>query len=374
MDLALFLHILICLLAVLAGWYGVVQNDENGSGSMKINAGYVISFSLLLLFMGTRVSLGRDWDNYLVIFNTPDLNAFSFGDSFELGFLWLTVTLQSIDADFQQLVFWLAALTLFLFYRSYKKCYKLLPLAIFIFFVGWGYTVSINTMRQGVALFAFMCAISYIGDDDKYAVWKYLAFMLVGLLFHYTILLFLPCYFVYKIKLNLWQLVALCLSIFVVSSFVLMPIFNGLLTLFSKYSDSYSIESYYSDSITFGLGALLMLTVRLLPLAVYEDVIEKYPSFTKYFVLYYIGLGVYYGFFRFLLITRITFYFQFCELFVMPLFLYLIFTEKSKWWYLGGLFVLLVIINYFYTFGDFMDEQLVSPVYSLLFIDLLHFG
>ena len=120
------------------------------------------------------------------------------------------------------------------------------------------------------------------------------------------------------------------------------------------------------------LGASLLLGVRFVPLLVYDYSIKNWPSFTKYFVLYYLGLSVYYDFFRYLLITRITFYLQFFELIVMSIFIYILFSSSKEYKLLGAGYILLIVFNYVYTFGDFLRDQLVANDYSLFFMNLTY--
>lgn len=371
MEFSLILHVVTCLAAMGLCQLGVNKNTLEDEYKFKWNIEYVASFLLLLFFIGFRDNLGRDWLNYLEIYDTSSEQLFSFSESFELGFLLIVGFLKSIDADFQYFIFITSLITLLLFYKSFRKCYFLLPLGVFVFFVGWAYPVVINTIRQGIAILALMCAVSYLDEDEEWSGLKYLFFMGIGILFHYTILLFLPCYFIRKVRLDLNNLLLICFSVYVISSFIVLPLFNDLLNLFSKY-DGYSTDSYHSDSITFGLGAILLLVLRAIPLLVYDNIRESWPSAAKYFVLYYLGLSVYYVFFKYLLITRITFYLQFSELIVMSLFIYIMFSSSKEYKLFGAVYVLLLVFNYVYTFDDFLRDQLVSNDYSLFFMNLTY--
>lgn len=371
MGFSLMLHIVTCLGAMGLCQLGVNKNTLEDEYKFRWNIEYVASFLLLLFFLGYRVNLGRDWLNYLDIYNTNYEQDFNFSESFELGFLLIVNTLKSVDADFQYFIFITSLITLLLFYKSFRRCYYLLPLGIFVFFTGWAYPVAINTIRQGIAIFALMCAVSYIDDDEEWSGLKYLFFIGIGLLFHYTVLLFLPCYYIAKVKIDTKNLLIICASLYVVASFFILPLFSDLLGMLSKY-EGYSTDSYHSESITFGLGATLLLVVRFVPLLVYDYIIKNWPSFTKYFVLYYLGLSVYYVFFRYLLITRITFYLQFFELIVMSIFIYILFSSEKEYKLLGAGYILLIVFNYVYTFGDFLRDQLVANDYSLFFMNLTY--
>lgn len=336
---------------------------------MTLNAWYILSFLLISMFLASRTYLGRDWDNYYRIYSNVNQQEFIFGESREIGFLILVRLLRFFDAEFQTFIIATSFLTLFLFYISYKNYYFLLPFGIFVFFIDWGYPVVINTIRQGIALMAFLNASLYIDSSEKNAGRKFLAFMLFGLLFHYTILMFLPFYYIGKLKLNLFFFSCVLIFAFVLCFFIILPIYEETITLVDKY-EHYADASYIvNEKSSFGLGAILVLLIRLAPLSVYSYVRKNHPSLLKFFVLYFIGLSAYYGFYKFMLITRVTFYLQFMALIVMSYFIYYLFLEKKKFRILGIGYVFLILFNYVYTFNDFLKDQLVSNRFSLLFMD-----
>jgi len=354
-------------LAMFFSFLGVKRNKQMSTDRFNLNVGYILSFLLLFFFLAFRVNLGRDWDNYMYLYTENYQQDYSFSESLEFGFLFIIKLLKQFSADFQWLIIISSFLTLLFFYGAFRRCYYLLPLGIFVFFTQWGYPVVINTIRQGIAILSFMCAVSYIGESGPRAFLKYLGFILIGSLFHYTILLFLPVILIGKMRPGLLQLLLVPIIAYGLSFFLIIPLFNDALTLFSKYS--YSVDSYSSDRTTFGLGALLVLIIRLLPLTIYNYVKDNYPVYVKYYILYYLGIGVYYAFFKFLMIVRVTFYLQFLELILFSLLIYISFS-KIKYYRLYGLIsIFLTFVYYFYTFGDFLEDQLVSNDFSLLFMD-----
>lgn len=368
MSSILLLHIFVAFIAICFAQIGVRINEKNVI-PLSLNLGSLLSFSLLLCFLGSRVFLGRDWFNYENVFSSPWEQDFSLGESSEFGFLLLMNFLRSFDFTFQSFIFVSSFLILFYFFLSYRKFFYLLPFGIFVFFVDWGYPVVINTIRQGIALMAFLNAALYIDSNEKYAGAKFLFFIFLGFLFHYTILLFLPFYFVGRIKLNISRFLGLCLLIYLLSILFVLPAYEETLGLVDKYEDYLGNKQIVNEKSTFGLGATLLLVIRSAPLLVYEYVREKYPTFLKFFVLYYIGLSIYYGFYDFLLIIRVTFYLQFFELFVLPFFMYYLFVEKKEYRLIGIVYVSLIIFNYVYTFRGFLVDHVMNSRFSMMFMD-----
>ncbi len=365
----LLIHIIVAFLAFFFAQIGVRHNRMLGP-HYKFNYGYLLSFMIMLLFLGFRVSLGRDIDNYERIYSSIFQQEFSFGESREIGFLLIVRLLRSLGLEFQSFIFFSSFLMLFLFYISYRKFYFLLPFAIIVFFTDWGYTVTINTIRQGIALMAFLNATLFIDNPDKHSGRKFLFFMFIGLLFHYSILIFLPFYYIGRLKFNFFPFILTCLFIFAFSVLVVLPTYETTISVVDKY-ESYAYDNgIVNEESTFRLGATLVLLIRLAPITLYSYVKKNYPSFLKFYVLYYIGLSIYYGFYKYMLITRVTFYLQFMALFVMSFFIYYLFVLKKKYRLVGVGYVAVILFNYIYNFKDFLVEQLVSNRFSLLFMDL----
>lgn len=364
MSTVFVLHLIVILCSSLLAYAGVNRTMKCKKKVFRLNGYYLLSFIILLFFIGFREFLGRDWDNYERIVNNP-LQAFAFGESRELGFLGLVSFIKAFDLNFQFFIFITSFLTLYLFFRSIKSLYYLLPLSIVVFFLFWPYQMTINTIRQGIAIFAFMNALLYV-DEKK---WKFfMLWMLFGALFHYSCLVFLPCYFVGRLNFNLRKLILTCIVIFGVSFMLLSRVYDFVLMSVPKYESYIGDDHVYASNSTFGLGALLMLILRLTPLLHYNLVIHRCKQLTKYYVLYYLGISIYYAFYKYLIITRFTFYFQFCELFVISSFLYYGWKFSNSGKFTTILYMSLAVFNYIYTFQDFLIDQAVEINIKLFFI------
>lgn len=367
---SLGLHIIIILLSCLTASFGVYDNKRKKRATMTLNAWYIISFVLVSLFLASRTYLGRDWDNYYRIYSSVYQQDFSIGESRELGFLLLVRFLNSFGFEFRTFIEITSIITTFLFFRAFKKCYELLPLAIVVFFLCLGYTVVINTIRQGIAIFCFLNALMYVDDGSKRPFLKYLFFIGLGALFHYSILVFLPFYWIAKINIKPVYLFTGCILVFAFCFFFLMDIYGDILLLIPKYTTYIGDDHVFADDSTFGLGAILLLVLRLVPIFFYYSISKKYPKARKYFILYAIGISIYYSFYKFLLITRFTFYLQFCELFVFPFFIIWFWKLKGGFGKIVSIsYLSLTIFNFVYLFKDFLEDQLVRNNFSIMFMD-----
>lgn len=367
---SLFLHLSIIVLSSIFAFIGVKENKRKGCKTMTLNAWYIFSFLLITIFLASRTYLGRDWDNYYRIYSSVYQQEFAVGESRELGFLLLVRFLNSFSFEFHTFIEVTSVVTVLLFFRAFKKSYELLPYAIVFFFLCLGYTVVINTIRQGIAIFCFLNALMYVDDESKRPFLKYFVFIGIGALFHYSILVFLPFYWIAKINIKPFYLFMGCIVVFAFCFFFLMDIYGDILLLIPKYTTYIGDDHVFADDSTFGLGATLLLVLRITPVIFYYNVSKKYPNARKYFILYAIGVSIYYSFYKFLLITRFTFYLQFCELFVFPFFVIWLWKLKGGFGKIVSIgYISLTIFNFVYLFRDFLEDQLVRNNFSIMFFD-----
>ena len=366
---SLFLHLFVIFFASVFAQIGVRENLKAKGGAFKINFAYIISFLLIVVFIASREYVGRDWDGYYRIFTAVNQQDFKFGESREIGFLILVNLLNRIGFEFQSFISITAFITIFLFFRAFKRFYYLLPVAIIFFFIGIEYSMVINTIRQGISIFCLLNALMYINEDNKHPIRNYLLFIFLGSLFHYSVILFVPFYWIARWNVKPWALFICCIVVFVFCYFFLMNIFIDFMAIIPKY-DVYSDSVYvYASDSSFGLGAILLLFLRVLPLFYMEPITNDSPELKKYFILYAIGISIYYSFYKFLLITRFTFYLQFCDLFIFSsLIIYLWRSRKALNKVVAMGYLGLSVFNFIYLFEDFLRDQLASNNFSIMFM------
>lgn len=372
---SLLLHLFIIFLSSFFAYIGVQENKKNRYVSMSPCTGYVVSFILIALFLATRVNLGRDWENYERIYSNVFQQDFSFGESRELGFLWLVRLLNALGLGFQSFIAATSIITVIMLFCAFKKNYAFLPYAIVFFFLGREYPTAINTIRQGISTLCFLSAVQYINDESRYSLIKYLFFLLIGFLFHYSIIVFIPFYWIAKLDLKPRTLFVICGVIFLFCNLFLMRIYGDVILAIPKYSGYMDADNVFAEDSTFGLGATLLLILRLFPLLFYGRICDYYPKAKAYFILYAVGVSIYYSFYKFLLITRFTYYLQFCELLVFPCFMcYLIRSKKGLKVITAVMYLSLTLFNFVFLFKEFVSGQIARQDFSIFFIDFYFRG
>lgn len=176
----------------------------------------VIIVILLALFSASRDGFGADYNSYSSYF---DMYKSGYIVKFEPGYLFLEEVTHQLGLGFQFIVIICALVYMFCVMRLFFAYSTSVIFSIFLFFCFTeNYISSLSFIRQslaaGILVFAF---ISIVKNRKGY----FLFFITLATMFHYSSLVFLSLFFIYKIKIR--------------SYFLLLPlivyVFGSLLTL-----------------------------------------------------------------------------------------------------------------------------------------------
>ena len=181
----------------------------------------LLLFCIIAIAIGTRVNIGGDYRNYCQIIPFLNDSDFGFGNRFsiEYGFALICKIGKFLGNDVFWFFFLSALITVYLFFNLYREQKILLPVGIFIFFLSLPFGFVINGVRQGVAIFAFLNAITSASKQESISFKGfivYLFWIILGASFHSATLVFIPVYFLTGEKIlnlfNWWILVVIALS------------------------------------------------------------------------------------------------------------------------------------------------------------------
>lgn len=137
---------------------------------------------------------------------------------------------------------------LFLFVRQQSKN---VPFSIYIFMTGGFFAFSLSGMRQSIGVVIALFCLKYI---KKNKIIKYILGILVASLFHTSMLIFLPLYFIHRVKIN---------PFFILIMMFLINHFAGLFRSLIMYaSEKVGVYSNYFGG-TFDNGQFSRLQVCL---------------------------------------------------------------------------------------------------------------
>ncbi len=288
--------------------------------SVKFLSNFFISINalLLVLFAGLRnLTVGADTSGYVTGFlgDEPVFSRIMEGrSSFEIGYQFLELLAAQFSNNYYSLLIIIAT---FITFFQFKGVYKLSlnpSISIFILITFGFYTFAFNGARQGIALAIFIYAIQFIVNKNFI---KYALTLSVGFLFHKTIIILLPFYYLFRVKFSFKLF-----SLIVISTFFIIIFFDRILNVGLFISEKYSV---YTEMKAAG-GQLL--TFAYLFFGIFFILIKPFLKKT-YFKVYDIYLNMYLiGPIIFIIIqftgayieiTRLAIYFLSATIFIWPI-------------------------------------------------------
>lgn len=303
------------------------------SRSYKVNRKKSRSFAVLallvvFLFMATRYDIGRDFQNYFFDYSTFSDSDYGFGRRFSfeyMNYIVLTIchTFKTGPIGYFVLT---SFMTITLFFFVFKDKLFLLPYAIIVFFLCGSYTFAINGIRQAMAIFSVIYALTPVMGKDKPSLLHYIMWMGIAFICHNSALFFTPLYFLYVKNVT---------HIFNSNILVLIAV-GGFLANQLGFSDlipSYlfvDTENIYTKQATnaivntnasqLSIAYLINFIAYILPLFFADKIEKKYPESKKYFVLYAFGVALYYFVGANLYLIRLSYFLLFFNILVYPYF------------------------------------------------------
>lgn len=234
---------------------------------------------ILILVSGLRYNVGTDYTNYIIMYNRIGNGIFQQG--LEPGYSLLNLLINKLGLGSQWVFIISSSIIGIAVFKLVEKKSPNPGLSMFMYFsINILYiSLNFNLVRQGIAVGFLIFSLKYI-EDKK--IWKYIFLILVGSMFHYTILFFMPLYFVLNKNLTNKLMLSISSIIYFMSiSGISGKVVNLLYGIFGKYS-SY-LDSSFSRSTD--ANSFFMLTIVFF-------ISIMYIFFNKYFIgkdkIYYI--------------------------------------------------------------------------------------
>lgn len=167
----------------------------------------VLLFLVMTCFAGFRSSVvGTDTSGYAghyedASFEDKDLGSGLAMLTEEPGFYYLEKVLSGLSNDYIVLLTGIAAVFCFFALRSISRNSVQPVLSLFVFITLGYYTFVFNAARQGIAMAIYMTSIPFL---IKKRFWPYTIIVLCAAMFHKTIVVAVPLYFVFRMKYS-WK-------------------------------------------------------------------------------------------------------------------------------------------------------------------------
>jgi transmembrane protein EpsG len=290
--------------------------DIEFEASPKLRLQHFAGLLILSLIIGFRYKVGVDWEGYKDGFNSIKSSPFLlYRDQFwELGYFFINKTIAKLGLSYEWMFFTVALISWYFIFKSFPKL--LLPLLIFFLFVDEYFFWSMNGVRQFAAMSIWMLATRYI--INKKLV-KYLLLIFIASLFHRSVLILVPFYFIpYHIlyKKHIW-IILFVISLIIGSSNTFVDFMESTIFYLGQKIEIIGLYIHYIELNAFqideetqtGLGFLFKILVNLILIIISNRVMKKYPQTRVYFILFFIGAVLFNLTYNIQLLGRINNYF-----------------------------------------------------------------
>ena len=286
---------------------------KRAKGNRKKMSFLIVSIMIPTLVAGFRYNNGTDYNLYTNIFNTiRGGNTFYSVKSIEVGFVVL-VKAALIFSKSPVFMFLLCAAVINTFYYiGSLKMSANLSFSILLFFITGTFFDSFNGLRQYIAAAIIFFSYQYLLNNETK---KYVVCILVATLFHYSALIMLPLYFVFKQRFSLKKTIIIISMVLFGGSYVLEIATN--LLRFTRYS-------YFIGSVEYKVivtAASILYTSIITVFFTYQMVKRKHIITDRQKQLYSIQVVILLAALSSLFIplsARLQYYFLPMEMIVVP--------------------------------------------------------
>ena len=322
MVISIIFYILIALLTIVlasnirGNFCGIAQEKEwivptRGRGTRRsfCNRLYLqFIFWILFLCSALRFDIGNDYRQYTQTAHEAFVGGYVVT---EVGFNWLVKIIYTVfGGEYYEIVFAVFAfVTLIFFLKAFYEQSVDFSFSYFLFMMFGLYFQTYNTVRYYLALAIVLYAMRYVFQKD----WiKFVFWILLASLFHKSVLLTIPVYWIASFAWKRWMIIAgiaVSAGCFLAKDIVL----EIALLLYPSYKNTIYLNGEPSYS-----GMIRGLLVLLLYCWYRKQYDDKDKELLFYAQLNALSVIVCVFFWFLPVVTRIAYYFSIVQLFMIP--------------------------------------------------------
>lgn len=295
---------------IITLFYGIVATFYPKSSDMPDRQRNIdiCCIAVFVLFFGFRGFIGDDWLNYYTYFqncslDSFSLNIFSFNEGFvyEPGFTLLVLLCKSIFGSYEVLNIVCCVINIVLLYKFFRRYSSNFPLGLMVYICMGGFLMSINLMRNTIAILLVANALHYI--EERKAL-PYFLVCTLALSFHVSSLFYFPLYLFFHKKLNKWiyLCIFLCGLIFFLSQIKFVSSILSLLLGFFSERLQFLVTIYtevHATSKSISIGLLERILTGVLIFCYYDKLKTIRESNTLFINSYIVYFFFYFFFWEF---------------------------------------------------------------------------
>lgn len=325
----------------------------------KLTTIFCASIAIFLpsIFAGIRYGIGTDYFVMYRPYFESLINRSIFRDNMEFGYKFLNKFIALLGGDIQIVLFIMALITLFFTYLTlyeYKDRINVF-MGMFTYMLLF-YLLSFNAVRQMTAVSIVVYSIKYI---TKRNFLHFFILVILAFSMHYTAIIILPFYFLYKIFGTNKHKLILLLTFGI--GFILSINYQQILYPIFKQVDSLSYYAHYfiaSKKFEFTFGMLARIMPFILPIIIFYKEIQNDKTFFMVYNLVVVGcivrLMAYTSNF---FVERLSFYFLAFEILLVPYYFKLAKIKNRKW--LSYLLFASIVFLWWYDYFDLRIGEVI---------------
>lgn len=320
-------------------------------------------FMILFVLSACRLNVGNDYAKYVEFMHLIACGAYEYVPT-ETGFNLLVAVLYRLAGGENFLLVFavFAFFTLWLFLKAMYEQSDSFGWSFFLFMAFGFYFSTFNTVRYYLVLALALYSIKYVLKGE----WgKFILLVLLGSLFHKSMLVVIPLYFLAALAWKKWQLglmALFCTTFFYLQDFYL----KAVVFLYPSYEDTEYLEGGIS-----WFNILRCLGVLVFSLIYYKQAVEGSRR-NRFYFFCNLGALVLYTCCSFLpIITRIGYYLNVTQILFIPAVLVKIEDKRQKrfWSCAIGLAAAGYFVLYLLRAGN--DGIRVLPYQTFMFHDMV---
>lgn len=289
-----------------------------------LNVWYIFLVCMLIIFAGTRFNTGFDYEQYRLLY--PELNLTNFtSNTVEFGFAALNYLSRVAGLTFNGFLLLVAFITISLKAEFYRRHAMFISIALINYF-SIGFLINdMGQIRHGLSIAVALYAMhDLINNNNK----GFLVKSLLATLFHTSAIVLIPAYFLVKINLRPYLMLAV---IVILLPFLFIDI-RGFLFSIIDYMPFFQLQAkvtfyVYSDefgkSLGFNLSFILRLVILFFLIYLSDTGKKLITGYNKLIILYFYGIVLYMVFNSIAeFATRASTFFKNLEPIILPFFVY----------------------------------------------------
>ena len=348
----------IFILATLLAYGDKKIHIRFGISTFTLNT-FQISGILLLIVSGIRYNVGTDYDSYVKMYDWINLHHNFYFKSIFVHYLSRLLYICGLSAQWLFIIF--GGLTIFFVYTAIRYTLKdKAYLGVLFFLLSGFYFYSFNGVRVCLATSIILFSIKYIEQKD---LLRFVMLTLFAASIHNLAILFIPFYFARnRFTLYVYLLVGITLL------FNIDRVIIEFIRVLGANQSSYYYKAYINSaylqvsSWSLPIGVIITMIIGIFNLVVFSNMSEAdRKKYASYYIVYFIGVIFILLSKRLLLFNRLSDYFYYSIIIVLPISI----SRMRQKYIVAFLLIAYLSISMFDQVSD--ERRMLSPYKTVLF-------